>query len=228
MGRYLHAPSRATTMNEALGPPHFALLAFSSLVAVINPVSAAPMFVAMTPGWLPADRRRAAVRACLSALAMLIVFAVAGGAIFAFFGITVPAFQITGGILFLLLGLQILNGEKDEVDKDAPMPADPSIVPLGIPLIAGPGAISTTMVLVGQASQGGHRIGLAAAIVASLLVTFLFLLAGPLITDRIGPTGQKVTNKIMGLIEAVIGIQFVINGVTSVAVQILQQAFPRL
>jgi small neutral amino acid transporter SnatA (MarC family) len=80
------------------------------------------------------------------------------------------------------------------------------------------------MVLVGQATHDGYRLGLAAAIVGSLFVTFLFLLAGPLITDRIGPTGQKVTNKIMGLIEAVIGIQFVINGVTAVAVQIMREA----
>ena len=211
-------------MNETIGPPHFALLAFSSLIAVINPISAAPLFVAMTPGWGSAQRRRAAVRACLAALAILVVFAVAGGAIFSFFGITVPAFQITGGILFLLLGLQILNGRGDDVDQSALEPTDPSIVPLGIPLIAGPGAISTTMVLVGQAGGGGHRIGLAVAIVASLAVTLLLLLAGPWITERIGPTGQKVTNKIMALIEAVIGIQFMINGVTAVIVQILREA----
>ena len=80
------------------------------------------------------------------------------------------------------------------------------------------------MVLVGQAGQGGHRVGLGVAIVASLAVTLLFLLAGPKITEKIGPTGQKVTNKIMALIEAVIGIQFMINGVTAVIVQILKEA----
>lgn len=200
----------------------FALLAFSSLFSVINPISAAPIFVALTAG-TPRERRRAALRACLAAAAVLALFAAAGGAIFAFFGITVPAFQIAGGILFTIMSIRTLqNGEKpvpDELDK-----ADPSIVPLGIPVIAGPGAISTVMVLVGQAQDGMRRLALGGAIVVNVLLTLMVLLAAPAIVARIGQTGQRIVSKIMGLITAVIGVQFVLNGVTTVFVEILKLA----
>lgn len=200
----------------------YALLAFSSLFSVINPISAAPIFVALTAG-TPRERRRSALRACLAAAAVLALFAAAGGAIFAFFGITVPAFQIAGGILFAIMSIRTLqNGEKpvpDELDK-----ADPSIVPLGIPVIAGPGAISTVMVLVGQAQDGMRRLALGGAIAVNVLLTLMILLAAPAIVARIGETGQRIVSKIMGLITAVIGVQFVLNGVTTVFVEILKLA----
>jgi multiple antibiotic resistance protein len=205
----------------------FVVLAFSSLFSVINPIEAAPIFVAMTRGM--EDRRRVlAIRASMAAALILGVFALTGGAIFAFFGITLPAFQIAGGILFTSLGLSTLR-EDDHADERAeatgePSRRDPSIVPLGMPLIAGPGAISTVMVLVGQARDGGHRTGLAIAIAANILLTLLFLLAAPALVRRIGATGQRVVSKIMGLITAVIGVQFVLNGVESVALSILKEA----
>jgi len=103
---------------------------------------------------------------------------------------------------------------------------DPSIVPIGMPLIAGPGAISTVMVLVGQARDGGHRTALAVAIAANILLTLVMLLAAPTIVSRIGDTGQRIISKIMGLITAVIGVQFILNGVESVALSILKAARP--
>jgi len=200
----------------------FALLAFSSLFSVINPISAAPIFVALTEG-SPEERRRVALRCCLAAAAVLAVFAVLGGAIFVFFGITVPAFQIAGGILFTVMSIPTLrNGEK-EVPEDAPH-RDPSVVPLGIPIIAGPGAISTVMVLVGQAQDGLRRAALGGAIAANVVLTLLILLAAPAIVVRIGDTGQRIVSKIMGLMTAVIGVQFVINGVSTVMVEILRSS----
>lgn len=199
----------------------FALLAFSSLFSVINPISAAPIFVAMTAD-SPGQRRRVALRACLAAVAVLAVFAAAGGAIFAIFGITVPAFQIAGGVIFAALSLKTLqNGEKVAPMGDS---VDPSIVPLGIPIIAGPGAITTVMVLIGQAQDATRRLALGGAIAVNILLTFLILLAAPKIEEWIGPTGQRIVAKIMGLITAVIGIQFVINGITTVFVNILKSA----
>jgi multiple antibiotic resistance protein len=201
----------------------FALLAFSSLFSVINPISAAPIFVAVTQG-SPAQRRRAALKACLAAAAVLTVFAVAGGAIFVFFGITVPAFQIAGGLLFTIMSIRALqNGEK-EVSEEEARRADPSVVPIGIPIIAGPGAISTVMVLVGQAQDGARRLALGGAIAANIVLTLLILLIAPAIVSRIGDTGQRIVAKIMGLITAVIGIQFILNGVTTVFVEILKAA----
>lgn len=202
----------------------YTALAFSSLFSVINPISAAPIFVAMTAASEPRARRRVALKASLAALLVLVVFATAGGAIFAFFGITVPAFQIAGGLLFTLISIRTIQSGKEDVPEDEEEHADPSVVPLGIPLIAGPGAISTVMVLVGQAPDGLHRLGLAAAIVVNMLLTVGILFLAPTIVGWIGKTGQKVVSKIMGLMTAVIGIQFMINGASKVAVDLLKQA----
>jgi multiple antibiotic resistance protein len=210
-----------TLEREAL---QFALLAFSSLFSVINPISAAPIFIALTGG-TPEDRRRTAFRACLAAGAVLAVFAAAGGAIFAFFQITVPAFQIAGGVLFTSMSLrEMQEEEKPRVTRDEVEKVDPSVVPLGIPVIAGPGAISAMMVLVGQTQDAGHRIALAAALAASILVTLAILLAAPAIVGRIGKTGQRVVAKVMGLVTVVIGVQFILNGATTVLLSILQKA----
>jgi multiple antibiotic resistance protein len=200
----------------------FVILAFSSLFSVINPISAAPIFVALTSR-SPRERHRVAVRACLAAAAILAVFAAAGGAIFSFFGITVPAFQIAGGMLFTIMSLREVQGDRqvpaDELDN-----ADPSIVPLGIPVIAGPGAISAVMVLIGQTQSGAQRMALGAAIAANIVLTLLILLAAPAIVEKIGETGQRIVSKIMGLITAVIGIQFVVNGISSVLTDIIRAA----
>lgn len=202
----------------------FALLAFSSLFSVINPISAAPIFVALTAGEAPGERRRTALRACIAAALVLAVFAAAGGAIFSFFQITVPAFQIAGGILFTIMSLREMEDTDRGVTPADAEKQDPSVVPIGIPLIAGPGAISAMMVLVGQAPDGMHRLGLAAALAASIVITLAILLAAPAIVARIGLTGQRVVGKIMGLVTAVIGVQFILNGATTVILEILKQA----
>ena len=197
----------------------FAFVAFSSLFSIINPISTAPIFVAMTEGGI--DRRKTAWRTSISAGITLAIFAAMGGAIFAFFGITVPAFQIAGGILFTLISIQTLVNGKEEVSDDE-AGSDPSIVPLGIPMIAGPGAISTVMVLIGQAQDGFRLFALSAAILVNIILTLVILLASPWIVKRLGKTGQKITAKVMGLITLVIGVQFVINGSVSVFTEILK------
>lgn len=201
----------------------FAVLAFSSLFSVINPISAAPIFVALTSR-SKKERQRAAVRACLTAAAVLSVFAVAGGWIFSFFGITVPAFQIAGGLLFTIMSLREVQDRERHLPAEEAETADPSIVPLGIPVIAGPGAISAVMVLVGQTRDAGGRLALGAAIAVNIVLTLLILLAAPAIVEKIGETGQRIVSKIMGLITAVIGIQFVLNGVSSVLTEIIRAA----
>jgi len=199
---------------------NFAFVAFSSLFSIINPISTAPIFVAMTGG---IDRKKTAWRTAISAGITLAVFAAMGRAIFSFFGITVPAFQIAGGILFILMSVQTLLNGKEEVTEQADG-SDPSIVPLGIPMIAGPGAISTVMVLVGQAQDAFRLIALGTAIFVNIVLTLVILLASPWIVRRLGVTGQKITAKVMGLITLVIGVQFVINGSVSVFTEILKAA----
>jgi multiple antibiotic resistance protein len=202
----------------------FGILAFTSLFTVINPVSAAPIFVGMTEGFLPAERRRSALKATLAAGATLLIFEAAGGFIFSLFGITVPAFQIAGGVLFTMISIKTLNNGREELQAEEAAGSDPSIVPLAIPTIAGPGAISTVMALVGQATVFPQLAALAASIAANILLTGLILLAAPTIVVRLGRTGQRIVAKIMGLITCVIGVQFIINGITPVAVHILKSA----
>lgn len=202
---------------------NFGLLAFTSLFTVINPISAAPIFVGMTADRPAGERRRAALKSSLAAGATLLVFEAAGGLIFSFFGITVPAFQIAGGVLFTMISIKTLNDGREEVEADAGG-GDPSIVPLAIPTIAGPGAISTVMALVGQAPSYRHRAALAGAIGVAIAITGIVLLAAPWIVEKIGRTGQRIVAKIMGLITCVIGVQFVINGITPVLSGIIRSA----
>lgn len=203
---------------------NFGFLAFTSLFTVMNPISAAPIFVGMTDGDSPAERRKVAFKSSLAAGATLLTFEAAGSLIFSFFGITVPAFQIAGGVLFTMISIKTLNNGREEVEAEEAAGTDPSIVPLAIPTIAGPGAISTVMALVGQATTLPHRAALAGAIGTAIVLTCLILLAAPTIVVRIGRTGQRIVAKIMGLITCVIGVQFIINGITPVAVQILKSA----
>jgi multiple antibiotic resistance protein len=202
----------------------FALLAFSSLFSVINPIGTAPLFVAFTQGAPPAQRRQVALRACLAAVAVLLAFAAAGGAIFSLFGITVPAFQIAGGLLFTVMAFRNVTAEEKQEAAGTVLPGDPSIVPLGIPIIAGPGAISTVMVLVGQARGVSAHAALGGAILGNVLLTLLLLLAAPAIVARIGENGQRIVSKIMGLITTVIGVQFIIRGVSTILTDIIRTA----
>jgi multiple antibiotic resistance protein len=117
-----------------------------------------------------------------------------------------------------------MNDEGRQVSREDAEKLDPSIVPLGIPVIAGPGAISAMMVLVGQAQDARHRIGLGVALAVSLALTLAILLAAPAIVEKIGKTGQRVVAKVMGLVTVVIGVQFILNGLTTVLTAIIREA----
>ncbi|CAN5667434.1 MarC family protein [soil metagenome] len=196
-----------------IAPVDYGVLAFSSLLAMVNPLEAAPLFVAATQRH-ETRRREIAVRASMAAGIAMVLFAVGGGAMFAFFGITVPAFQIAGGLLFLITGLRHLNGGHEaQASSEAD---DPSIVPLGIPTLAGAGTLSTVMVLAGQAPTPWHKTALGIAILLNVALAMLALLTAPLIVRRLGPAGGDALGRVMGLLAAVLGVQFVINGVTAV------------
>ena len=202
-------------------PLEFGVLAFSSLFAVVNPIAAAPVFVALTKGAEAKRRRSIALRATMTALLAMLLFSLAGSAIFSFFHITVPAFQIAGGILFLMMAIKTLeSGDEREAEVT---PGDPSVVPLGIPLIAGAGALSTVTVLAGQAPGAMHRLALGGAITLTAIATLVILLAAPLLVGRLGTAGQTIISKLMGLLEAVIGVQFMINGVSTIAMELMKR-----
>jgi len=203
----------------------FGLLCFSSLFTVIDPLGVAPIFASMTSGIPARERQRVAIRACLAALVALALFALAGSSLLRLFGVTIEAFRIAGGILFGLLGLSMLGA----IATVSPAPTqqgndpgdDPSVVPLGIPLIGGPGAMTTVMVLVGQAESSAHVGMFTAALVAAMAVTGLMLFGAPALMQRLGPTGVSLTTKLMGLVILVIGVQFILDGGAAVAARIL-------
>lgn len=199
----------------------FGLLSFTSLLTIIDPIAAAPVFVTMTEKYDNIARRQTAFRACISALVILLVFAIGGGVIFKIFGITVDALRIAGGILFFMMAMQMLLGKERSANNNESLNLDQAIVPLGIPLICGPGAISTVMVLMGQNRSLGHVAVLILAIVLVIVLTALVLLVSPNIVKLIGKSGVAVITRVIGLIVCTIGIQFIIDGLKPVIVSIL-------
>lgn len=194
----------------------FLITAFATLFVVIDPPGLVPMFIALTRG-MDAERRRAmALRATLIAAFLLTVFAVAGEAILEFIGISMPAFRIAGGILLFLTALDMLferrtqRREGQQADPDH----DPSVFPLATPLIAGPGAIATVILLVSQ--TGGTWPGtltVLCLLYSMMLVTFGCLLAAPPMERLLGRTGTIVITRLLGMLLAALSVQFVIDGI---------------
>lgn len=195
----------------------FLITAVATLFVVIDPPGLVPLFIALTSGMAPAQRRAMAQRACLIAAGILMLFGLAGEAVLGFIGISLPAFRIAGGILLFLTALDMLferrtqrrEGQKSDPDHD------PSVFPLAIPLIAGPGAIATMILLVSEASPFGWS-GPAAVIglmLATVLATYLFLLAAPPLERLLGRTGTIVITRLLGMLLAALSVQFVIDGI---------------
>lgn len=196
------------------------ITAFTTLFVIIDPIGLAPIFLALTQGMSPAHRRRIATRACLTALFVLLAFALFGEALLGFVGISMPAFRIAGGVLLFLTALDMLFERRQERREDRAEEADlahddPSVFPLAIPLLAGPGAIATIILLTGQA-QG--TLGFAAIIGVLLLVLAMvfamFLLANPL-ERALGRTGIVVLTRIFGMLLAALAVQFILDGLAS-------------
>ena len=206
-------------MPESL---QFGTLAFTSLLAIVNPVGAVPIYVAMTAAYDAAHRRATLRRGIVTAFTVMVVFALLGGAILGFFGITTPAFQIAGGIIFFGIGWDMLHARRshvkttEEEEVAGAEKEDVGIIPLGIPGLAGPGAITTVIALQSQARTITDRVSIYVAILAVSLISWAMLGAAPAVTKRMGPTGMNVFTRLMGLLVMVVGAQFVINGVLAV------------
>lgn len=194
----------------------FLITAFATLFVVIDPPGLVPLFIALTRGMKPQRRRAMAQRACLIAAFLLLVFGLAGEAILAFVGISMPAFRIAGGILLFLTALDMLferrtqrrEGQQAEPDHD------PSVFPLATPLIAGPGAIATMILLVGQAGPDWTAtLWILGLMLVMMAVTFAFLLASPPLERLLGRTGTIVITRLLGMLLAALSVQFVIDGV---------------
>jgi multiple antibiotic resistance protein len=200
----------------------FSVLALSSIFFLVDPFAAIPSFLAITESADPVRRKRMARKGALTCFIVLTSFAVGGQLIFRLFGITLPAFEIAGGMILLLIGLDMLEAKRSATQEahgdteEATAKEDAGIVPLGIPMLAGPGAISSVMVLVGQAPGLLHwEMG---AILGSITLTSLvsyWVLAGAERVRRVlGETGIRVLVRVMGLLLVALAMQYFVNGLT--------------
>lgn len=193
----------------------FLITAFATLFVVIDPPGLIPMFIALTPGMSAERRRTIGLRACVVAISILTLFGLLGEAVLGFIGISMSAFRIAGGILLFLTALDMLFERRTQRrEGQAAVPDhDPSVFPIAIPLIAGPGAIATMILLVGESGSWQGTIAVHVVMVIVVLMAFLlFLIAGPL--ERIlGRTGTVVITRLLGMLLAALSVQFVIDGI---------------
>ena len=197
----------------------FALVTFTSLLFLVDPIAVLPTFLAITEGDPPERRRTTARRACAAATLILLAFAAGGAAIFKAFGITLHAFRIAGGLILWLVAMDMLRARRTTQEgtpeiAEGQGKEDVAITPLAVPMLAGPGAISTVIVLAAQARTPAHSVLVYAAILLTMLVSWAVLRIGERLFARLGEIGTRVVTRLMGLLLAAVAVQFIISGVT--------------
>lgn len=193
------------------------ILPIISIFFIVDPLAVIPSFLTLTADDTVSRRRRTALKAAIACTLILAGFAAAGGFILKLFGITLPAFRIAGGIVLGLSALEMLRAErrsretKEEVAEGTEKNSA-AITPLAIPMLAGPGAISTVMVLANRATGWSQTLPVYTAILGAGLATFLVLRASELLNKGLGKTGINVLSRIMGLVLATVAVQFILDG----------------
>ncbi len=205
----------------------FLILCLSTLFTLINPLGITPVFLAMTEGYSQQDRVLIAKKGVFTGTTTLIVFAFLGSIIFSFFGITIEAFQIMGGIIFFRSGMHMLDAKVGRTRTTAKEQEEfitaneIAYTPVGVPLITGPGAITGAMLLSAQ-TDSPFSFGTLIFSILLVMISVLFIfMGGEKLSRRIGVTGMRIIQRIMGLILMVIAVQFMINGITVVLKNIL-------
>jgi multiple antibiotic resistance protein len=205
----------------------FLALAFTTFLTIINPLSVMPMFLTMTEGLDPSERKRVAWKAVLTAFLTMVFFAFTGNFIFDFFQITANGFRVAGGIIFFIIGYDMLQARYVRIrvkKKDVrSYVTDVSVTPLGIPMICGPGAITNSILLMQQANGSVETIILISMMAFIALLTFVVLLGSQRLSKFLGETGNKVMMRIMGLIVMVIAIEFFFSGLKPIVIEIIRQ-----
>lgn len=204
-----------------------ALLYLASFFSLINPLGSMPVFLTMTANLNPKEKLRTAFKAVTTAFITLMIFAFGGQMLFQFFGISVDSFRIVGGMIFFMMGYDMLNArlsslksiDQNEVKQYVD---DISITPLGIPMIAGPGAITNSIVLMQDSNTFTLKMLLIGSILITMVLTLIIYVSGSRITKFLGETGNKIMLKLMGLIVMVIAVEFFFAGITPIIRNILQ------
>jgi multiple antibiotic resistance protein len=193
----------------------FFVTAFTTLFVVIDPFGTTPIFVALTQDMDAATRRKTAIRSCLTAVCILIAFAAFGEAVLGFVGISMEAFRVAGGALLFLTALDMLFDRRTKRREDRAEEEehpDPSVFPLAIPLIAGPGSIATIILLAGQHPGVLGIVEACIVMLAVMAVVFIFFLSGGVIARILGKTGLNVLTRLLGMLLAALSVQFILDG----------------
>ncbi len=193
----------------------FFITAFTTLFVVIDPFGTTPIFVALTQDMDAKTRRKTAFRSCLTAVFILIAFAAFGEALLGFVGISMAAFRVAGGALLFLTALDMLFDRRTKRREDRAEEEehpDPSVFPLAIPLIAGPGSIATIILLAGQHPGVLGIVEACIVMLAVMSVVLIFFLAGGLIGRSLGKTGLNVLTRLLGMLLAALSVQFILDG----------------
>ena len=205
----------------------YLIFCLSTLFAVINPLGITPIFVAMTEKYDSETRSKIARKGIITGSMILIVFTLLGSIIFQFYGITIEAFQIMGGVIFFRSGMRMLDAKvgrsrTTESEREEYKDTDEiAISPIGVPLITGPGAITGVVILSGKAPTNFSVLVLLFSVIISMFIFYFILKAGNYIGQKIGIAGMRVIERMMGLILMVIAVQFIINGIETIANRII-------
>jgi MarC family membrane protein len=211
----------------------------ATLFALLNPLGMLPVFIGFTAGRSESVRRWLAFFISLTVLGLMLLFLLTGSSILAFFGITLDSFRVAGGIILLLIGIQIVGGtgagSKAELDVDAALGARKEaesvykriVVPFAMPLLVGPGVIATLILYASEAhvrDDGLYVLGLVAVTIAVSLLTWVILLGGQMLQRVLGEVGFSILTRILGLLVASIGVQFVLTGITKLVLDSIAPA----
>lgn len=191
----------------------FLITSFATLFVIIDPIGLMPIFIAFTPGMSAQQRRAVAFRSCIIAFFILALFAFFGEAVLGFVGISMAAFKIAGGVLLFLTALDMLFERRQErrEGRVTEVP-DPSVFPLAIPMIAGPGSIATVILLSGQIDGIQGPILILGVALAVMLVAVALFMAGNLLERALGDIGINVVTRLLGMLLAALSIQFILDG----------------
>lgn len=210
-------------MTDAIS---FGLLCFTSFFTLINPLGTMPIFMTMTADLSEEERSRTAKKASIISLLTIIAFALSGQLLFDFFGISVNSFRIVGGVIFFIMGMDMLQARLGQVKiKDSEVKSyvnDISITPLAIPMICGPGAITNSIVLMEDANSFQKKVILFISIVLIMFITYLILYSSSRIIKILGQTGINVMMRLMGLIVMVIAVEFFFSGLKPIILDIMK------
>jgi len=202
-----------------------AFYSFVTLLAMVNPVEAAAAFATLTSGRSPANQARIALRAAVVGLGILLAFGYVGEALLKAIGVSLASFKVAGGLLLLKVGFDMVFAQRTssdaaESEKSLPSPtSDPSVFPLAIPIISGPGALTASVALVNRAHENQVLTDLAFVLIAAIVfaITYLAMRGSQRLTRVLGKTGVDATGRLVGIIVAAIAVQLIVDGVSPIA-----------